>query len=944
MTLLSERAAPLFPSAWRRAQRPGPLAAAICTALALAATASAALAQEATADNAAATTLEKVTVTGSHLRRVDAETASPVITIDRQRIQDSGQDTLGQLLQQLPAMAGNMPNISLNSGFSHGRALVSLRNLGAERTLVLVNGHRMAGPASSVSAAPGVDINAIPAAMVERIEVLTDGASSVYGSDAIAGVVNIILKDKYDGAAATVDYGQSTHGDGNRRSLGVEWGKTWERGGLILGLSRSSMNALYDADRSYARTAVNYLDGQVVERRGNGTRAILGDGSVLTPNSGLAPGAVDAGDFHTNTIATDGYNSYYGQYLITPVQRTNFSAHASFDFTPNVQGYLDMFWTRSETTSQLTAYGLEQPDAAQNYYNPFGSQLLRYLLRSEAANTRVYTSTMYQTNIVAGLRGKFADTSWQWDAAAGYARYKDTLVRNGFSIASALNNAVGASFLDSDGVVKCGTPGNVISGCTPINVFNPDDPATIAGIKATQSAVDLIDQSTMKFAEASVNGDLFAMPSGMVQAAFGLSFRKNGFAQGTSNPVAAADPEGNCDYNDGCIMNQGHDETIKEAYAEVLIPLLKDVPGAQALNLNLGTRYSRYDYWGNTTNSKVALEWRPIDNLLIRATGSQVFRAPALGDLYGSPFKSVVDNTGDYTDACNGYTGGGNAAACANVPTNGSFVNTSSFNVLTTGSANAGFALKPEQGRSYNIGAVYDPGWADGLSVNLDSWRVTLDDMIGGSGLDQVLQNCYDGQSAYCPLIQRNASGQLVNVTVPFAINSGKVDIRGDDIGIKYALRDTAWGNFQAGVDATFLSSYRFSGDDHNYVGEMSSYGNMPRWRASFNLGWDNGPWHASWNTRLIGPTTVGSAYEDFCFNTAADGSCVYFKVGTVTYHDVSLSRKFESLHSTLSAGANNVGNRKPPQYYGYASAANTDAFTYDTLGRYFWARLRTEF
>ncbi|GAE53700.1 hypothetical protein XPR_0335 [Xanthomonas arboricola pv. pruni MAFF 301420] len=143
-------------------------------------------------------TLDQINVTGTHLRRVDAETASPVIVVDRQRIEDSGKSTLGQLLQQFPAMAGFMPGPALNSGFSHGRALVSLRNLGPERTLVLVNGHRMAGPASSVASAPGVDVNAIPASMVERVEVLTDGASSVYGSDAIGGVVNVILKDRYD--------------------------------------------------------------------------------------------------------------------------------------------------------------------------------------------------------------------------------------------------------------------------------------------------------------------------------------------------------------------------------------------------------------------------------------------------------------------------------------------------------------------------------------------------------------------------------------------------------------------------------------------------------------------------------------------------------------------------------------------------------------------------
>lgn len=244
-------------------------------------------AQQRTPDDDATQTLDQINVTGTHLRRVDAETASPVIVVDRQRIEDSGKSTLGQLLQQLPAMAGFMPGPALNSGFSHGRALVSLRNLGPERTLVLVNGHRMAGPASSVASAPGVDVNAIPASMVERVEVLTDGASSVYGSDAIGGVVNIILKDKYDGFAATVDYAQSTHGDANSRTLGVEWGKTWERGGLILGLSRNSMNPVFNRDRSYAAKAVEYLDGQVSEIRGGNTRAFLNDGRVLTPQRAL---------------------------------------------------------------------------------------------------------------------------------------------------------------------------------------------------------------------------------------------------------------------------------------------------------------------------------------------------------------------------------------------------------------------------------------------------------------------------------------------------------------------------------------------------------------------------------------------------------------------------------------------------------------------------------
>ncbi|MCF8873269.1 TonB-dependent receptor, partial [Xanthomonas campestris pv. campestris] len=129
-----------------------------------------------------------------------------------------------------------------------------------------------------------------------------------------------------------------------------------------------------------------------------------------------------------------------------------------------------------------------------------------------------------------------------------------------------------------------------------------------------------------------------------------------------------------------------------------------------------------------------------------------------------------------------------------------------------------------------------------------------------------------------------------------------------------------------------------------NYVGENSSWGNMPRWRAVANLAWDKGPWHASWNTRYLGPTVNGSQYEDFCADTNADGSCRYFRIGSVVYHDASLSRKIAALHGTLALGVDNLGNRKPPRFYSYSNAANTEASTYDTLGRYFWSRLRVEF
>jgi len=910
----------------------GPSGRPLALAVALALAATPLWAQDAAPDTSAdknadkkAKTLESVVVTGSHIRRVDVETASPVITIDRQRIEDTGKATIGDLLQDMPVMAGFQANTSINSGFSHGRALVSLRGLGPERTLVLLNGHRMTGPASSVAAAPGVDVNSIPASMVDHIEILTAGASAIYGSDAIAGVVNIILKDGYDGGALEAGYGISSHGDDMRRNYNAEWGKTWDKGSLMVAAGRNSQNAFYNADRDFAAHQLSYNNGVIGYMTGSNTRAVLANGSVVSPNSGVGPGMLTPADFHTfGSAAGDRYNYYSTQYMVTPGDRTNLSLRGTYNVTGTTQAYVDLMWTRSKTTSHLQPYGIDPgstgADISLNPYNPFGTDLTGYYLRSPIF-TRRYVSSMTQLNTVAGLRGVFGDSSWHWDVNAGYARYKDSLVRYGFAVTSQLAKVFETA-----------------------NVFNPNDPATIAALRSTLLPVDLMDQSTTKSFSFGTNGTLFTLPAGEVKSAFGFDYRRNDFKQGTHSVVAAADDFGACDYMDGCIMRQGHAESIKEVYAEMLVPILSDLPLAHSLNLNIGSRYSKYSAWGNTTNSSLALEWRPVSDLLVRGTAAQVFRAPALGDLYGSPYQGIND-VGTYSDPCEGYTGGAGPGGCQNVPTDGSFTNKGAMTVYVTGSANAHFNLKPESGHSYDLGAVYDPDWLPGFSANLDAWRVEMNNMISGTDYTYVLEQCYKGSAAFCSLVSRDSTGQLRSVTVPYAINYDKIEIKGYDMGLNYQRDAGRWGRFQFGLDATLMSRYRIDGENHNYVGETSSQGNLPRLRANFNVGWDYRDWHAGWTARYVGSSTVGSAYENYCFNTDASGNCVYFNVPAYVIHNLSVNRKFPKWHVTASLGVDNVFDKKPPIYYGYYSnASNTDASTYDTVGRYYWAKLRWEF
>ncbi|MHC1479729.1 TonB-dependent receptor domain-containing protein [Frateuria aurantia] len=870
-----------------------------------------------------ASKLAAIEVTGTHIRRVDVETASPLVVIDSQQLTDSGKPTAGDLLQQLPQMAGTMSNPSFNSGFSHGEASVSLRGLGSERTLVLVNGHRLAE----------ADVNSIPSDMIERIEVLTSGASSAYGSDAIAGVVNFILKDHYNGLHVSTDYGISTYGDGERKNYQLTWGKGWHRGSLMVGLTHNDSDAIASSNRAFSRYVLTDAAGVVSRVRSSytpGGKITLADGSgpyTLVPGTGN--GLTSLSDY-TPYTSTDGYNTNAVGLLTTPVKRTNFTTHGTFDLTANTQLYIDTLWNHTNSQSVLAPYPLSVSVAADSYYNPFG-QTVTDLVRPTAVN-RTYNSTTNNMQFTPGIKGSFGDSAWQWDANISYAHWKDKITEYGQYNTDELAQSLGASFMDSDGQVVCGTPGAVIANCTPVNIFNTSDPATIAALRKDMVAIEQTERYTMKQAEASVNGPLWGLPAGDVQAAFGILYRHESLASSTETPLAIKDPvTGSCALTD-CISDDTGTQGLSEAYGELLIPLLKELPAAQSLNLDIGTRYSHYSEWGSTLNTKLALEWRPVSDLLVRASAAQVFRAPTINDLYAA----ASQGSSDYIDPCNGYTGG-HGKACTNVPTTGTFTQTSSdVTYISEGSALSHSGLQPEHGRTYDLGLVYDPAWLPGLSVNVDQWRVVLNQMISDTpSINWLLNKCYStGQ--YCNMINRNASGQVTSVYLS-EVNLGKMDIRGYDFGFKYALPSYPVGRFSLGLNATYLDRYYSSVDHYNYAGVYSATeGNLTRWRAQLGLNWDHGPWHASWAQRYVGRSQVGNDVDGGL--TDADGN--YLKVTPRIYSDVSLTRRLEAWHLNLSVGVDNLFNRTPPYFYDWASNSNTDVSTYDSIGRYYWTRI----
>ncbi|QEE24406.1 TonB-dependent receptor [Rhodanobacter glycinis] len=909
-------------------------------------------------DASKAKTMQAVTVTGSLIRRVDLETSNPVITIDSSQIQASGKPTLGDLLQQLPAVAGNATNPSIDNGGGTGASTISLRGLGDNRTLVLVNGRRLAYD----------DVNSIPSNMIERIEVLSDGASSVYGSDAIGGVVNFILKDHYQGVQVSSDYGESSHGDGNRRNFSVLAGISGDRYNLIVGATQQSMNSISASARSYSQNALALSNGQVIKLGSSTVPTGLiqnADGTYVTLNHGVS-GATSLSDYHTFGPA-DSYNYQPYNLIETPQKRTNLSLVGDFKITPNVDAYTNIFYTKTAASQiiapvPIVANADDFFISKNNYYNPFGVDFGTDRATGQSANdfntrltslgNRNIANLTYDLQFAVGLRGGFGESSWQWNTDVNYGKVRNNVESNGFLNYAELQQGVGPSFLNSStGTVTCGTPSAPISNCTPINLFNINDPNTVTALKKIVVNPLYYNDYTTKQFEASANGELFDLPAGPVSLAAGLSYRKESLDDGTDTPIAtgitSGDYAGLCGVVESCGTVLSGSFNVKELYAEALIPVLANKPFFHSLNIDIGSRYSDYNLSGSTTNSKLAVEWRPIADLLLRGTVSQVFRAPNISELYaGTSGGALVA-----TDICDGYTGG-HAQACVNVPTDGSFQQLNpQLGVKGSGSVAAGYDLKPEHGKSFDFGMVYDPHWLPGLSFSADLWRINLTDTIV-DGLDPttILNECYFSNKL-CGLIHRGGNGQISYIALP-TVNLGNTSTKGVDSSVQYSFKTERYGKFTASLNGTYMARYDVEpvpGDPsvatvHCAGSFCPAYGEFPRWRALGTLNWSRGDWSATWTLRYVGRTKVGSA--DLSQGYSADGVIggVVHKIGAYAYNNLSANYKFSKYHTTLSLGVDNIADKQPPMFYQWGSNSNTDAYTYDLIGRYYWMRATVSF
>tara|TARA_R110002126_G_scaffold33382_41_gene104616 strand:+ start:948 stop:3749 length:2802 start_codon:yes stop_codon:yes gene_type:complete len=894
--------------------------------------------------------VERIEVTGSRIKRADMEGANPVTVLDRVDIERFGLTSIGDVLQNIPA-AGSAINTNSNNG-GNGTTTLNIRGLGSNRTLVLVDGKRWA-PGLGGS----VDLNNIPSAIIERIEVLKDGASAVYGSDAVAGVVNIITRKDFDGVHANLYAGEyASEGDGRKEAYDIGFGTTSEKGSVYFNVSYVNEAETLAGDREISAVPIF------------GTPEGFG-GSSGTPNTRFA--YVDdegtfvnaQGDGNGGLIpwtASSPFNFAPFNYLSTPQERINLFSQAQYELSDSLQVNVSATYNNRKSAQALaptplfigsafgdTGYIL----AANNPYNPTGLDLSTdtpgenelYLVgrRMMESGFRQFNQNVDQFQFNAGFEGNFelGDRFFYWDVGYTFADITQNEQTTGLLNMGNVKTAIGDVNVCND------TP-----GCVPLDLFGGSTAIGVGSI--TQEMLDYIEfvaqdasSTSMRNYTANISGDVFELPAGMMGFAAGYEKR---WHKGYDLPdafIAAGLSSGNARQPTSGAFD------VDEMYLELAIPLLADVAFARNLDLELATRYSDYSNFGNTTNSKVGLKWRVNDDLMVRATYSESFRAPSISELFLGNSDSFVN----LVDPCNGGAAvNSDKPGCAGIPAGYQQPNPQ---IRTTVGGNQN--LQAEEGESVTYGFVYNPSWADGLSVTFDVFDVTIDGAVSGVGAQNILDACAGDGQTLCSLVQRNSSGAVVDLFNGL-VNLGGAETRGMDANIAYRM-DSDFGTFVTRLDLTYIDKRNdiivdpVSGLStvDELAGQAFDRDVIPRVRSNFSVDWALNDWTASYMVRFIkgtdevcnfGNTAAQNAQEQLlCSMPSAEvGGASRNHLGSMAYHDASVGYQLTDNVRVL-LGVNNLFDTDPR--VSYSTFANSfDPSMYEIPGRFVYGRISMQF
>jgi iron complex outermembrane receptor protein len=941
---------------------------------------------------------ERIEVTGSRILSVGAESPSPLQVIGGADIAAAGVTNIQEILLKNPTFG--TPTISrTNSNFSTasaGVATIDLRNLGTARTLVLVNGRRM------VSGVPGdtaVDMNSIPTDFIEKVEIMTSGASATYGSDAVAGVVNIILKKDFKGVALDASLGESSKGDDRKQKFSLTFGSTSEGGaGSVMGhVGYSKQGAVFSRDREisavdqasvgafFTGDANEFFDaqrpfyssfapqGRFFYNATTASRTFDKNGNMISWSTNGPAG---------DGVGATGFNRSQYRTIAIPTERFVFASKGEYNLNPSTSAWFEGTYVATQTKTELEPFPLDAPGIfpetgrAQAEFlvggvkvaNPVIPTALLALMEdtngdglkdygfsrrlSEVGN-RGNVADRDTFRIATGLKGTLFKT-WDYDTYIAFGSTKEAQVSSGqvnvLNFRNALESVPDVNDVNGNGSTTdavCQDANARAQGCVPLNIFGYNT-ISAAAAKYIQAPGLLATYTSQKLAGGTISGEPLQLPAGPLGVAFGLEHREE-FSRSEFDALQQAG------LNAGNAIPRTEGKfSVNEAFAEVRVPLLKDLPAVKSLIATAAVRGSDYSTVGSTNSWNAGLEWKPIADLKVRATQALTTRAPNINELYSPPSQTfptgisdpcagvTATSVGAKDDACRGAAG-----VAANIAANGSFTLSQADLQGISGYDRGNPNLTEEKGKVFTLGFVYTPKFLGNVSFTADYFRVQIDDAIVDTPRQFILNQCYGGgNSSFCSFVTRrpsilgaNSAGSIEFIDSGVT-NSGGVFTSGWDLTAAYNEK-VGPGRLNARLAYTFVKdNYTIplpGADKDPSAGEVGD----SKHKASLTLGYSFGAFGVTSQTTYIGKASLDDTFlKDYGYEPESYG------VGAKVYNDFQFT--YNIGKTQLYLGLDNAFDTKAPRIItglpDNTTGAETDAGTYDAIGRRWYAGVRMSF
>jgi outer membrane receptor protein involved in Fe transport len=938
-------------------------------------------------DTAGATELDTVVVTGSRIKQANLESSSPVTQVTAADIESQGVTRIEDLINQLP-QAFAAQNATVSNGAS-GTATVNLRGLGASRTLVLVDGRRMPYGGVTQSAA---DLNQIPSQLIERVEVLTGGASAIYGSDAISGVVNFITKKDFEGVEVSGQYSFYQHkndfgGPGAVKLRDVIAGRAatnpaqfalppnnvtdgfGREASLLVGISTEDGRGNFTAyagwmendeilqrDRDFSACALNAGPTVSFSCGGSGTASPARLTDFATYNF-----VADGANWRNFSNATDQYNFGPTNYYLRPATRYNVGASGHYELNERVDVYTQLMFTDYRSIAQIAPGGIFFDSSSINCDNPYlpagrlaaigctpalvasgGSTVMYIGRRNTEGGGRQQSFSNTSFRAIVGARGALSD-NWDYDVSFQRSTVKANEETLNYFVIDRINNALDAVRLPN-GTIGCRDAGARADGCVPYNPFQAGGvtQAALDYLQAPGISVGTIDQDV---ALATVSGDTgFKFPTAdeTVQVAVGAEYRRDKLKRETDALLATASLSG----TGGATIGITGSTKVTDLFAEARVPLVQGAAFAENLVADFAYRYS--DYGDIDTNTyKVGLDWSPVESFKVRGSYQRAVRAANIIELFTAQGFNLFDIDGD---PCGFDARSATTAQCiatgvpaANVGSPALDSPAGQYQFLQGGNPN----LQPEESDTYTVGVIFQPEFVPGLVMSVDWFNIRIEDTISTFGAENTLNACYtNNDAAACSRIRRNQLGQLwlgSGNVIDTNINIGALETSGIDINASYAgLELGSFGELSFNLTGTYLQDLTVEPGPgiaaYDCVGFFAgSCGTPnPQWRHQFRTGWET-----PWNLNLA----LTWRYYDEVEQFRAPAGRIDSVLGAQSYFDLVGTYNFNDKASVV-LGVNNILDTDPDinGSVGTTGNGNTYPQTYDALGRYLFARVRVKF